>query len=120
MSEEMPLLTPDMAPITSLQDIARAQIKHWIVSSGTTQAHVCAEIGRNQPWLSRYLSGEIDADLDTLAQIAKVFEHSLFALLSVPSDPEDAVLIRMYRAMRPEGRRAFLGIGREMTRDRSR
>jgi hypothetical protein len=74
-------------------------------------------VEKNQPWLSRYLAGGIDADLDTLAAIAKVFDHNLFALLSVPADPEEAALIRLYRALRPEGRRAILAMLREMSRD---
>lgn len=120
MSEEMPLLVSHMAPVPvappSLQTIARTNLKQWLVSTDTTQTYVCAQIGRNQPWLSRYLKGEIDADIDTLAQMAAVFEHSLFALLSVPADPEEALLVKLYRACRPTGRRAALAMLRELSR----
>jgi transcriptional regulator with XRE-family HTH domain len=123
MSDELPILTPDMAPVPpvrSLQQIARSRIKHWIASTGTTQTYICEVIGRNQPWLSRYLSGGIDADVDTLAAMAKVFDHSLFALLSIPADPDDATVIKWYRALRPTARKVAIAWLREMSRDPER
>jgi transcriptional regulator with XRE-family HTH domain len=111
-----PIMAPPPAP--TLQQIARAQIKHWIDTTGTTQSAICKAIDRNQPWLSRYLSGDIDADIDTLAKIAKVFDHTLFALLSLPADPEEAHITRLYRGLRPEGRRAALAVLQEMGRPR--
>lgn len=124
MPEEMPILAPElMAPSSphppTWQNIARKQVKQWIASTGITQTQVCAAIGRNQPWLSRYLAGGIDADLDTLASIAKVFDHSLFALLSVPADPDEALLIGLYRAVNPEARKHVLALLRELNRGRS-
>jgi len=98
----------------SLQDAARATIREWIASTGTTQTTICAGIGRNQPWLSRYLSGDIDADIDTLDQLARVFGHTLWGLLQVPSDQDDAEVIRLYRALRQEARPVGKAVLREM------
>jgi transcriptional regulator with XRE-family HTH domain len=121
MPEQLPIVVPDMAPRPpspqSLQDIARAKIKHWIASTGITQTQICEQIGRNQPWLSRYLAGGIDADVDTLAKMARVFEQNLFALLSIPADPDEAAVLRMYRALRPNGREAIQKLLRAMSRD---
>lgn len=120
MNEELPIVVPDMAPHSpsspSLQATARKKLNEWISATGITQTQICEQIGRNQPWLSRYLAGGIDADIDTLAQMAKVFEQSLYALLSIPADPEEAEVMRLYRALRPKGREAVLQMLREMTR----
>jgi len=113
----MPIETPTLVPMPpTLQQIARAQIKRWIGSTGITQTALGERIRRNQAWMSRYLGGDIDADLDTLDQIANVFGHRLTQLLDVPTDPEEAALIAAYRALRAEVRPLALRILQEMTR----
>jgi predicted transcriptional regulator len=62
---ESPIFSP--MPLT-LDQVARDRIKHWIVSTGVTQTELAARIGRTQAWMSRYLSGEFDADLETLQE----------------------------------------------------
>src|SRR4029453_11409256 len=123
MPEELPILPTEMVPplpVPPRQQIAPSRIKHWIASTGTTQTYICAVIGRNQPWLSRYLSGAIDADVDTLVALAKVFDHSLFALLAIPAGPDDAAVITAYRALRPQARKVALAMLKEMSRDPER
>jgi transcriptional regulator with XRE-family HTH domain len=110
-------MAPTSSSPPSYQDIARTKIKHWIASTGITQTQICQQIGRNQPWLSRYLAGGIDADVDTLAAMAKVFEQNLFALLSVPADPDEAAVLRTYRSLRPEARKAVQMMLKAMSRD---
>lgn len=87
------------APST-LDDIARDQIRHWIGSTGITQVDLAARIGRNQAWLSRYLAGEFDTDLETLERMAGVFDHTLTTLLGLPkTDPEETEILRLYRGL---------------------
>jgi transcriptional regulator with XRE-family HTH domain len=102
----------------SLQDTARAQIKRWIASTGITQTDFGDRIRRNQVWVSKYLKGEFDTDLETLQQMARVFGHTLTQLLDFPSDPEEEAVITLYRALRPEARRLAFGMLQEMTRGR--
>jgi transcriptional regulator with XRE-family HTH domain len=86
---------------------ARERIRRWIQATGMTQAELGERIGRNQEWVSRYLGG-LNADLQTLHQIAGVFGHSLIALLDLPKDPEEARLVELYRSMPPEARPVLL------------
>lgn len=102
----------------SLQDTARTQIKRWITSTGITQAAFGERIGRNQVWVSKYLKGEFDTDLETLHQMAQVFRHTLTQLLDFPSDPEEEALITLYRTLRPEARRLAFQLFQEMVRGR--
>lgn len=104
----------------TLQEQARSQIKRWIGSTGITQTDLAARINRNQAWMSRYLSGDIDADIDTLHQMAQVFSHTLATLVDMPADPDEATLIRIYRGLRVEGRTALLHMLQEMSRPRGR
>ena len=115
MQSEIPTLAP-MPP--SLQDTARGQIKRWIASTGITQATFGERIGRNQVWVSKYLKGEIDADIDTLHQMAQVFRHTLTQALDFPADPDEEALITLYRALRPEARRLAFQWLQEMGRGR--
>lgn len=115
MQSEIPTLAP-MPP--SLQDTARVQIQRWIRSTGITQAAFGERIGRTQVWVSKYLKGEFDADIDTLQQMAQVFRHSIPQLLDFPSDPDEETVLTLYRALRPEVRRLTVELLREMGRGR--
>jgi transcriptional regulator with XRE-family HTH domain len=108
------------APPQTLQQKARAQIRRWIASTGITQTALGDRIQRNQAWMSRYLGGDIDADLETLQQMAEVFNHSLISLLQLPADPEEAELIAAYRALRPESRALALTLLKDWSRARTR
>ena len=110
---------PTLAPMPlSLQDTARAQIKRWITSTGITQAAFGDRIRRNQVWVSKYLKGDFDTDLETLQQMAQVFGHTLTQLLDFPADPDEDAVITLYRALRPEARRLALQLLQEMSRGR--
>jgi transcriptional regulator with XRE-family HTH domain len=89
-----PILIP--VPL-SLDQLARDRIKSWVASTGVTQTELAERIGRNQAWMSRYLKGEFDADLDTLQKIAACFGFSLIALLDLPRDPHEARLVEEFR-----------------------
>lgn len=107
--------------VPSLDDVAREQIRVWIGSMGITQAQLAAQIGRNQAWLSRYINGDFDADLDTLQEIAAVFGHTLTTLLGYPSaDPEEAQILKLYRALRRPLRLTVRVLLDELTRGQKR
>jgi len=103
-----------------LDDSAREQIKTWIRSTGITQTALAAHIGRNQAWMSRYLKGEFNADLETLQRITRMFGHELTAALNVPADPEEATLVALYRSLSADGRRVLMALLKDWTRPRRR
>jgi transcriptional regulator with XRE-family HTH domain len=113
---ESPILTP-MPP--TLDQGARDRIRAWITSTGVTQTALAARIGRTQAWMSRYLSGELDADLETLQKMAHAFGHSLAALLEVPTDPVEARVVQLFRAL-PVDMRALIVSLLEMWTHRGR
>jgi transcriptional regulator with XRE-family HTH domain len=92
----------------SYEQRARERIKRWIQTTGMTQLELAERIGRNQEWVSRYLSGKINADMQTLDQMAVVFGHHLIALLDLPKDPDDARLIELFRSLPPAARTSLL------------
>jgi transcriptional regulator with XRE-family HTH domain len=104
----------------TLDEVARGQIRKWIQSTGITQTNLAERIGRNQAWMSRYLAGDYDADLETLQKMALVFGHSLSTMLELPKDPEEAALLSAYRALRQEARVLALNVLQEWGRGRAR
>jgi transcriptional regulator with XRE-family HTH domain len=101
---------------SELHTRVRETILRWIKTTGITQDQVAKAIARSPMWLSRYLRGYYDTDLDTLDRLARVFNHSLAALLSVPDDPQERELISAYREAPPSGRKALLLIAAEIRR----
>jgi len=69
-----------------------------------TQTTVAKAVGVTQGWVSRYKSGEQEADLDQLAAMAGAFDHTLNELLDLRPDPKEQALIEAYRSLRPEAR----------------
>jgi transcriptional regulator with XRE-family HTH domain len=115
-----PIIVEAMPSVpTPIDEIARQQIRQWLRSTGTTQVSFAQQIDRNQEWVSRYLNGNFDADLPTLQRMAAVFGHNLATLFgSLPSDPDEGSLLRMFRGLRPEGRKALLTVLQEWTHPR--
>src|SRR4029077_6719069 len=91
----------DMPPPSppSLDQIARNRIRTWIQSMGVKQTALAPLNGKPQACISRYLSGELGAALETLAAFGRVFGHSLTALFDAPADPAEARVIDLYRAL---------------------
>ena len=94
-------------PPPTLDQIARERIRSWIQAREVKQTTLAPLIGKPQAWISRYLSGELGADLETLAAFARVFGHSLTALFDAPADPGEARVIDLYRRL-PEPSRQLL------------
>lgn len=99
----------------SLDEFARRQIKRWLHATHLTQTQLAEQIGRNQAWMSRYLAGDYDADLETLRRIAAVFGHTLSTLLTMPTDPDDSEVVLLFRALNTEDRLTLLRLLRAWT-----
>lgn len=108
-------------PPRTIDDVARQQIRTWLQATGITQVAFAMQIHRNQEWVSRYLNGVFDADLTTLQQMAAVFGHNLAVLFgNLPTNPDEAILLTLFRSLRAEGRKAVLTMLQEWTRARAR
>jgi len=107
---------PPPSPPSRLDEIARKRIQSWIAATGVSQAEISRRVDRTGAWLSRYLRGEFDADLETLQRIARVFGHSLAALLDVPTDPVEEEVLSLFRACPQDAREAVLHMLRVITR----
>jgi transcriptional regulator with XRE-family HTH domain len=99
---------------TTLDEIARQRIRGWLSATSTTQAALADRIGKTPAWMSRYLLGEFNADLETLRAIAHVFSLSVSALFDSPSDPDDRLLLEAFHGLRPDGRQILLQLARHM------
>ncbi len=104
----------------TLDQVARDRIKAWIASTGVTQTELAERVGKNQAWMSRYLSGEFDADLETLQKMARTFGHSLSALLDTPADPVEARWMEYYRALPVTARTIAMNLLENWSRPRGR
>jgi transcriptional regulator with XRE-family HTH domain len=88
-----------------LADLARQRIVGWMdANPKITQVIVARAVGVTQGWVSRYKSGEQEADLDQIAAMASVFNHTLYEALDLRPDPKERDLIEAYRQLRPEAR----------------
>jgi len=112
----MPTPPSDPLPISAR---ARRRVQQWLELTHTSQAVLAVRIGKDQPWMSRYLSGAHDADIETLEQIAFAFGHTLFALLDTPADTTEGHLIEMYRAMKPSTRANVVRLCEDLIRPKS-
>lgn len=89
----------------SLAELARQRIVAWMAANRSlTQQDVAREVGVSQSWVSQYKSGDVDADIDQLAAMARVFGHTLMELLDLRPDPKERALLETFRQLRPEAR----------------
>jgi transcriptional regulator with XRE-family HTH domain len=114
---ESPILTP-MPP--TVDQVVRDRIRTWITSTGVTQTELAERIGRTQAWMSRYLHGEFDADLETLQKMAHAFGQGLGALLDAPTDPMEARVVEGLRALPANLRTMFINLLEEIIQTRGR
>jgi len=69
-----------------------------------TQSEVGRAVGHNQAWVSKYRLGAMDADIDDLDGMARVFGHTLNELFDLCPDPKERELVEAFRALSPEKR----------------
>lgn len=106
----------------SLDDQVRIKIKRWILASGKTQVEIAAAIGHDRSWLSRYMSGEYDADLTTLEALAQLFGQSIATLFLPPGkavtvlNDDETRLIENCRASPPRSRQTLLAVSEETSK----
>jgi transcriptional regulator with XRE-family HTH domain len=88
-----------------LQDLARKRLIQWMdANPKITQTEIGRAIGHNQAWVSKFRLGTMDADIDDLDGMARVFGHTLIELLDLRPDPRERDLLDAYRKLRPEAR----------------
>jgi transcriptional regulator with XRE-family HTH domain len=89
-----------------LNAVARQTIKKWMRATGMTQKELADHLGVTQAWVSRYLRGRMEADLNRLRDIAEIFDNTIATMLLVPPDPGEREIVTMYRAADPAVRQA--------------
>lgn len=100
----------------SLAELARQRIAAWMAANRRlTQMDVAKAVGVSQSWVSQYKSGDVDADIDQLDAMARVFGHTLIELLDLRPDPKERDLLDAYRAIEPAKRPLALEVIRAMT-----
>lgn len=75
----------------SAQERARRQVAKCLAASGLTQTTLGEQLTppRQPAWVSRYLRGKIDADIDTLLQFAAIFKCTYDQLFGSSTDQAD-------------------------------
>ena len=110
-----PARSEPLIPLDPLDAIVRDRIAQLILQTGITQTDLGQRIGRTQPWVSRYLKAEFDANLETLNRIAMVFGLTLGQLVGLRADPAEATLLDLYRNLPPSTRASLIDVVREMS-----
>lgn len=109
----MPLAARRASTRPTLQNIARAHVRRLIDGHRVPMAAVSEAIGQKPNWVSRYLSGQFDADLDQLAAIAEFFKIRFSDLLNVPPPTvDDGELWQLYGALPAEKQAVVLQVVR--------
>lgn len=104
-----------------LEDLARQRIVAWLAAHPTiTQEKLAKEVGVSQTWVSQYKSGDQGAGIDQLAEMARVFGHTLTELLDLSPDPKERALLEAFRALPSEKRDLSVKMLESMTPARPR
>ena len=103
---------------TSVKDLARQRIRRWTRASGRTQTDIARVIGRSQVWVSQYLSGDQDADVDDLCKLARLFGHTLTVLFEEFEDPTHRVVMDAFWAIAEDDRALALAMLQALARPR--
>lgn len=91
--------------MSRLQELARKRLTQWMdANPKLTQTEVGRAIGHNQAWVSKYRLGTMDADIDDLDGLARVFGHTLHELIDLRPDLKERALVDAFRALPPEKR----------------
>lgn len=108
----------------TLSALVRTRLRAYLdgLPSRPTQAAIGDAIGRTQTWVSHYLSGRHDVDLDTLARLCAFLRIDLASLLTERGelrhtvDPSLAELLTLFESVTPEERDTVLDVLRVLAR----
>jgi transcriptional regulator with XRE-family HTH domain len=90
-----------------LVEQARSRLARWLAGSPTLDQKVLARaVQHQQSWVSQYLSGRQQADVDELEAMARALGHTLNELFDLRENPQEQLLVALYRAL-PEAKREF-------------
>lgn len=102
----------------------RARLREHLAAmpSRPTQQALADQMGATQSWVSHYLAGRHDADIDTLDRFAQAVQVDFASLVRPDGKPQStlprefAEPIVMLQAMTPEMRAHVIALMRELTR----
>lgn len=108
----------------TLDALVRERIRTYLrdLPSRPTQQAIGDAIGRTQTWVSQYLSGRHDIDLDTLAKLAAFMHMDLGSLLHdhgsprLTLAPDFAEALTLLQSLTPEERATVLDVLRVLAR----
>lgn len=108
----------------TLSALVRNRLRTYLESlpSRPTQAAIGEAIDRTQTWVSHYLSGRHDVDLDTLARLCAFLRVDLASLLTERGelrhtvDPSLAELLTLFESLTRKERETVLDIVRVLAR----
>jgi transcriptional regulator with XRE-family HTH domain len=108
----------------TLSALVRARLRAYLESlpSRPTQAVIGEAIGRTQTWVSHYLSGRHEVDLDTLARLCAFLRVDLASLLTERGeirhtvDPSLAEVLTLFESLTDEERETVRDILRVLAR----
>jgi transcriptional regulator with XRE-family HTH domain len=109
-------MAPFAARMGLRDDQARERIKKWFLQSKMTQKRFAERVGWTQPTMNSYLQGKHDTDLDTLAQMAKVFGKSLIDVVGADDTDADE-LISLLNGVEDDVRESALVVLRAARRE---
>lgn len=83
-----------------LVEQARSRIARWLAGDPTlTQKVLARAVQHEQGWVSKYLSGRQDADVDELDAMARALGHTLNELFDLRESPKERELVDAYRSI---------------------
>lgn len=99
-----------------LAELARSRIVTWMAANRQiTQMTVAKAVGVSQSWVSLYKSGDVDADIDQLDVMARVFGHTLHELIDLRPDPKERDLLDAYRSIEVSKRQLAIEVVRGLS-----
>jgi len=106
-----------LGAVGAIEDGVRRTITAWMSARAVTKTALGTAVGRNQPWVTRYLDGEFGADLETLQRVADFFGEPITALFPAVTEDDAGEVVNRFRATTPPRRALVLGLLREWTPD---
>lgn len=106
--------------ISTLDALVRRRLVACLdsITARPTQDAIGGQVGRTQTWVSHYLAGRIDADLDTLNRIcdfigirlSTVIEEAIKGKTAAPKPPAAAEVQTLFAAITPEEQQIVIDV----------